>query len=65
MNLNHKGFNGRYSYDQTSGIYHGEVEMASDVVIFQADKECEIENAFRESIDDYLEMVFLDSNLRR
>ena len=45
MNLNHKGFNGRYSYDQTSGIYHGEVEMASDVVTFQADRECEIENA--------------------
>ncbi len=53
--LTYKGFTGHVEYDDSAGIFHGEVLDLKDVVTFQGTSVEEIEQVFRESIDDYLE----------
>lgn len=50
----YKGYLGRYRYDHEARTFHGEVVGITDVITFQAEKEKNIEKAFRDSIDDYL-----------
>jgi predicted HicB family RNase H-like nuclease len=42
-------------FDQNDSIFHGEVVNLSDVVTFQGQSVSELEQAFRESVEDYLE----------
>ena len=53
--LSYKGYSGHAEYDDEAGLFHGEVLDTRDVVTFQGRSVEEIETAFRESIDDYLE----------
>jgi predicted HicB family RNase H-like nuclease len=53
--LKYKGYAGHAEYDDEAGIFHGEVLDLRDVITFQGKSVDEIEQAFRESIDDYLE----------
>ncbi len=53
--LSHKGYTGHVEFDDESGIFHGEVLDLRDVITFQGTSVEEIERAFRESVDDYLE----------
>ncbi len=53
--LTHKGYTGRAEYDDESGLLHGEVIDLRDVVTFQGKSVAELEAAFRDSVDDYLE----------
>lgn len=53
--LKYKGYTGRVEFDDEAGLFHGEVIDLKDVVTFQGRSVEELENAFRESIDDYLE----------
>ncbi|MCK8601144.1 type II toxin-antitoxin system HicB family antitoxin [Desulfoferrobacter suflitae] len=53
--LKYKGYTGQVEYDDEAGIFHGEVLDLRDVITFQGKSVAEIELAFRESIDDYLE----------
>ena len=53
--LNYKGYTGHVELDAKAGIFHGEVLDLRDVVTFQGKSIDEIELAFKESIDDYLE----------
>lgn len=53
--LNYKGYTGSVDFDDEAGIFHGEVLDLRDVVTFQGTSVTEIEEAFRESVDDYLE----------
>jgi predicted HicB family RNase H-like nuclease len=53
--LNYKGYTGRVEYDSDAKLFHGEVLDLSDVITFQGKSVDEIERAFRESIDDYLD----------
>ena len=53
--LNYKKFAGQVSYDGEAKIFHGEVVDTRDVITFQGRNVEEIEQAFRESVDDYLE----------
>jgi predicted HicB family RNase H-like nuclease len=53
--LTYKGYSGRAEYDDESGLLHGEVLDLRDVITFQAKSVDELEAAFRDSIDDYLE----------
>ena len=53
--LQYKGYAGHVEFDDESGIFHGEVLDLRDVITFQGKSVEEIERAFRESIDDYLE----------
>ncbi|NTW56488.1 MAG: type II toxin-antitoxin system HicB family antitoxin [Chlorobiaceae bacterium] len=53
--LVYKGYTGQVEFDGEAGIFHGEVLDTRDVITFQGKTVDEIETAFRESIEDYLE----------
>lgn len=53
--LRYKGYSGHVEYDGEAGLFHGEVLDLRDVVTFQGRSVEEIEEAFRNSVDDYLE----------
>jgi len=53
--LQYKGYAGHVEFDDETGIFHGEVLDLRDVITFQGKSVEEIERAFRESVDDYLE----------
>ena len=49
------GHTGRVDFDDEAGLFHGEVVDLKDVVTFQGKSVDELEQAFRDSVDDYLE----------
>ena len=53
--LEYKGYTGRIEFDQDAGVLHGDVIDLRDVVTFQGTSIDEIEEAFRDSVDDYLD----------
>jgi predicted HicB family RNase H-like nuclease len=53
--LEYKGYRGKVEYDADARIFHGEVIGLRDVITFQGMSVEEIETAFRDSIDDYLD----------
>src|SRR5437667_12416419 len=50
-----KAYTGKVDYDTDANILHGEVLGIRDVVTFQAKSVDELQKAFRESVDDYLD----------
>ena len=53
--LKYKGYTGHAEFDDVAGLFHGEVLDVRDVITFQGKSVEELERAFRDSIDDYLE----------
>ena len=53
--LKYKGYTGYVEYDDEAKLFHGEVLDTKDVITFQGRSVDEIEKAFRESIEDYLD----------
>ena len=53
--LEYKGYRGHVELDADAELFHGEVLDTRDVITFQGTSVEELELAFRESIDDYLE----------
>lgn len=53
--LEHRGYRGRVEYDDEARLFHGEVVGLRDVVTFQGRSVEEIEESFRDSVEDYLE----------
>lgn len=53
--LKYKGYRGHVEFDDEAGVFHGEVLDLKDVITFQGTSVEELEAAFRESVDDYLE----------
>ena len=53
--MEYKGYNGAVEFDDEAGIFHGEVVLARDVITFQGTSVDELRQAFRDSIDGYLE----------
>jgi predicted HicB family RNase H-like nuclease len=53
--MRYKGYTGRVEYDDEARIFHGELIDTRDVVTFQGTTVDEIEQAFRDSVDDYLD----------
>jgi predicted HicB family RNase H-like nuclease len=52
--MKYKGYTGHVEYDHEAKIFHGEVLGIKDVVTFQGTTVDEIEQAFKDSVDDYL-----------
>lgn len=52
--LKYKGYTGQVQYDDEAKIFHGDVVGIKDVITFQGTTVEEIEQAFRDSVDDYL-----------
>jgi len=53
--MEYKGYIGIVEYDAQAKLFHGDVVNNRDVITFQGTNVTEIETAFRESIDDYLD----------
>lgn len=53
--LKHKGYTGYVIYDDEARIFHGEVVGLRAVITFQGSTVDEIEQSFKDSIDDYLD----------
>ncbi|MDR0910654.1 MAG: type II toxin-antitoxin system HicB family antitoxin [Spirochaetaceae bacterium] len=53
--MQYRGYIGEVSYDSEARLFHGEVLNTHDVITFQGESVNEIEKAFHESVDDYLE----------
>ena len=53
--MEYKGYIGHVEFDDEAEIFHGEVINTRDVITFQGKTVEEIKQAFRESVEDYLE----------
>lgn len=53
--MKYKSYTGRVEFDDKGRLFHGEVIDLRDVVTFQGTSVEELEEAFRHSVDDYLE----------
>ena len=53
--MDYKGYFGKVEYDDEAGIFHGEVINLRDVITFQGESVEDLRQAFRDSVDDYLE----------
>lgn len=54
--MEYKGFSARVEFDADAGVLYGEVEGLRDVITFEATNVRELDKAFRESVEDYLDM---------
>ncbi len=52
--MKYKDYWGEVTFDDEAKIFHGEVIGLKDVITFQGKNVDEIEQAFKDSIDDYL-----------
>jgi predicted HicB family RNase H-like nuclease len=52
--MKYKGYFGEVKYDDEAKIFHGEVVGLRDIITFQGTSVDELEEAFHESVDDYL-----------
>jgi len=53
--MEYKGYIGKVEIDDEAGILHGEVINIRDVVTFEGQTVDELQQAFRDSIEDYLD----------
>lgn len=53
--MDYKGYLGRVEFDDHAGVFHGEVINTRDVITFEGESVKELQQAFRDSVDDYLE----------
>ena len=51
----YKGYEGIAEFDEDAHIFSGEVLGLKDVITFQGESVSELEQAFHDSVDDYLE----------
>ena len=53
--MEYKGYNATVEFDDEAEIFHGEVALVRDVITFQGTSVDELRQAFRDSIEEYLE----------
>ena len=51
----YKGYLGSFEYDESIEGFHGRVQLINDVVTFEGEGAKELQQAFRDSVDVYLE----------
>lgn len=53
--MKYKGYFGQVTYDDEAKIFHGEIQGIRAIIIFQGKSVEELEKAFKDSVDDYLD----------
>ena len=53
--LKYKGYYTKIEYDARDGILHGKIEGITDLIDFESESAEDIQDAFREAVDDYLD----------
>jgi predicted HicB family RNase H-like nuclease len=54
--MNYKGYEAVAEFDEEAGVFSGEVINTRDVITFQGSSVKELKKAFKDSVDDYLEL---------
>jgi predicted HicB family RNase H-like nuclease len=54
--LKYKDFTGSVLYNPEDRVFHGKIEFVTDLVTFEGTSVDELEAAFAEAVDDYLEL---------
>jgi predicted HicB family RNase H-like nuclease len=52
--MNCKGYEAVVFFDDEAGIFYGEVANVRDVITFQGESVAELQQAFADSVEDYL-----------
>ncbi len=53
--MEYKGYFGQVEFDDEAKLFHGEVINLRDVITFEGTSVGELQRAFNESVDDYLD----------
>jgi len=53
--MEYKGYLGRAEFDDEANIFHGQVINIRDVITFQGKSVDELHQAFKDSVEDYLD----------
>lgn len=53
--MEYKGYVGKVEIDDDAGILYGEVINVRDVITFEGESVDDVQKAFRDSVDDYLD----------
>lgn len=53
--IEYKGYLGHVKFDDEADLFYGEIVNTRDVITFQGKSVSEIHQAFKDSIDDYLD----------
>ncbi len=53
--MNYKGYTAVVEFDEEAAVFHGTVQHLRDVITFEGTSAAELQQAFRDSVDDYLE----------
>ncbi len=53
--IEYKGYVGSVEFDDEAEVFHGEVANLRDVITFEGRSVDELHQAFRDSVDDYLD----------
>ena len=54
--LNYKGFLGSVSFSEEDDVLYGKIECIDDLILYEGGCVSEIKNAFKEAVDDYIEI---------
>ena len=52
--LEYRGYRGVVTFDDEAGLLHGEVVDTRDVITFQGSSVSDVQQAFKDSVDEYL-----------
>lgn len=55
LTMKYKGYHGQVNYDEDAKLFHGKVVGLRDVITFQGTSVDELEQAFKDSVDEYLD----------
>ena len=58
--LNHKGYQGSVQFSEEDRVFHGKVEFIRSLISYEGTDVDGLETAFREAVDDYLELCELE-----
>ena len=53
--MKYQGYTGKVTYDEDAKIFHGEIVGIKDVITFEGSSVDELEKAFHDSVNDYLD----------
>ena len=53
--MEYKGYSAKVEFDDDANIFHGEVINLRDVITFEGETVKELKQAFKDSVDDYLD----------
>lgn len=56
MKLEYKGYEGSVSYSETDEVYHGKILNIKGVVLYEGKNMIELEENFKEAVDDYIDL---------